>query len=156
MWELWVKEHSSKIIIFSKKIILEKAFFLSSSLVFLSPSQTFSLANQQTRCPISHPSTSHHRRSLASLPIAPRIPLAPVATISANFLASLPPPFSPTSRRGCRTTNPSGSAGNAEGPVLRGDVLKRLVETLSAGVSSWPLVEQARRLSCEFQEKSFF
>ena len=44
-------------------------------------------------------------------------------------------------RRGHETTNPSGSAGSAEGPKLRGDILERLVVMLSLGESSGTSVE---------------
>ena len=44
-------------------------------------------------------------------------------------------------RHGHRTTNPMGSTDSAEGPVLGSDVLERLIETLSIGASSIPLVE---------------
>ena len=43
-------------------------------------------------------------------------------------------------RRGRGITNLSGLASSAEGPALRGDVLERLVETLSMDVFSRPSV----------------
>ena len=49
-------------------------------------------------------------------------------------------------RHGCRTTNPGGSVDSAGGPTLQGELLERLVETLSMGALSGPSVEQAQRL----------
>lgn len=49
-------------------------------------------------------------------------------------------------RRGRKTTNPAESVDSIGGSVLGGNILERLIETLSMGTSSRPLVEQARRL----------